>query len=79
MKLSLLEERAEYFVTEFGNKVTVSEPNEQGFVSLEFEVNDEWEVLKVFHAGFECGFGYHKKHAMHLVQAKQNIIFTSHN
>jgi hypothetical protein len=67
MKLSLLEERAEYFVTEFGDKVKVGEPDEQGFVKLEFEVNGEWEMLKVFHAGFECGFSYHKKHTMHLV------------
>ena len=67
IKLSLLKERAEYFVTEFGDKVKVCEPDEQGFVVLEFEVNDEWEVLKVFHAGFHAGFNYHKKHTIHLV------------
>ena len=67
MKLSLLEERVEYFVTEFGDKVKAGEPDEQGFVVLEFEVNDEWEVLKVFHAGFHAGFNCHKKHTMHLV------------
>lgn len=67
LKLSLLEERIEHFVTEFGDKVKVGEPNEQGFVSLEFEVNGEWEILKVFHAGYHAGFDYHKKHTMHLV------------
>lgn len=67
IKLSLLEERAEYFVAEFGDKVKVDNSSEMGFVLLEFEVNSEWEILKVFHAGFHCGYDYKNKYTPSLV------------
>lgn len=69
MKLNLLEERAKYFVEEFGNfkKVKVGELDDNGFVSLEFDITSEWDVLQVFHAGFNAGFYYYKKHTMNLV------------
>ena len=67
IKLSLLEERVEYLVAEFGNKVTVGKTDDQGFVVLEFNMESEWEVLKLFHAGFQCGYDYKNKHTMHLM------------
>jgi hypothetical protein len=66
IKLNLLEERASFVKEQFGDKVKASEPNSEGFVELEFEVVDEWEVLNIFHAGFQCGWEAHKETTSHL-------------
>lgn len=67
IKLGLLQERVEYIVAQMGNKVKVGEPSNEGFVELEFEINDGWEALQIFHAGFECGYDYRKKNTASLV------------
>lgn len=67
VKLSLLQERVEYIVAEFGDNVKVGEPNERGFVELEFNNPDSTDLVNMFHAGFQCGFEYMKKHTAHLV------------
>ena len=67
IKLNLLEERVKFVVAELGGKVKVSEPNSEGFVELEFEIVDAWEVLQIFHAGFHCGWEAHKSTTAHLV------------
>jgi len=67
IKLNLLEERVKFVVAELGGKVKTSEPNSEGFVELEFEIVDAWEVLQIFHAGFHCGWEAHKETTAHLV------------
>jgi hypothetical protein len=67
IKLNLLEERVKFVVAELGSKVKTSEPNSEGFVELEFEIVDAWEVLQIFHAGFHCGWEAHKETTSHLV------------
>ena len=67
IKLNLLKERVKFVVAEMVGKVKVSEPNSEGFVELEFEIVDAWEVLQIFHAGFHCGWDAHKSTTSHLV------------
>ena len=67
IKLNLLEERASFVKEQFGDRVKASEPNSEGFVELEFEIVDAWEVLQIFHAGFQCGWEAHKTVTSHLV------------
>ena len=67
IKLHLLGERASYVKEIFGDRAKASEPNSEGFVELEFEVIDSWEVLQVFYAGFQCGWEAHKGTTAHLV------------
>ena len=69
IKLYLLKERVEYIVAEFGNKVKISDDvTDKEFSVVEMDLKgDSFEALKLFHAGFQCGYEFSKKQASDLV------------
>lgn len=54
-KISLKEQRAQLVVKELNNgtKIT-SEPDEEGWVCLEVEIDHAFDVLAMYHAGMEA-------------------------
>lgn len=56
-KLFLAEAKVEALKAEFGddNIVTLNEANDQGYMYVQFEVKDDYDVLKVMHAGTTAG------------------------
>lgn len=58
-KLVLAEDKVEALKAEFGDTkiVTLNEADEKGYLYVQFEVEDDYDVLKVLHAGVTAGLG----------------------
>jgi len=53
-KLSVLNERVEFLVKELKEKVSVIEADEN-FTEVEITINEDMDILRVFHAGVNNG------------------------
>lgn len=60
IKLSLTQERVKYVIDQMGNDVKVGEVEADGMIELEFDINRSYDLLRLFHAGIECGFNHYK-------------------
>ena len=51
----LKERRAQLVVKEMSNGTKiVSEPNQEGWVKVEVQIDRDWDALSLFHAGIEA-------------------------
>jgi hypothetical protein len=53
-KLTITEERIPYLVEELGEKIVVGETTDEK-TDIEITIEDNIDVLRVFHAGINCG------------------------
>ena len=55
--LTLLQDRINNLKKHLGddNVTTSGEPDQDGFVRVSFEVNSDWDVLCILHAGIDTG------------------------
>ena len=54
-RLTVLNERAEFLIEELKENVTVLEKTDDDFTNLEVTINDNMELLNIFHAGVKTG------------------------